>query len=313
MKVIAVVGATGAQGGGLARAILGDPAGEFAVRALTRDPGSERAKELAALGAEVVEADLDAPAGLLRAFEGAHGAYVMTNFWEPRTPEQQQARTPAEMELAQAANAARAAGEAGLRHVIWSTLADTRPYFPPGDAYRVPHADSKADGDRFFAASGVPTTYLRASVYYEAFTSLFAPSRNERGELVLALGFGSARVPAQAAEDVGRTAYGIFREGTAMAGEVVSVAGSTLTGAQYAEALTTALGEPVTYQPISPEAIRASGAPGAEEVANMLTYFAAAEQDLLGTIDDALLRRLNPGLLSFPAWLENHKEAFSRI
>ena len=75
-KVIAVVGATGAQGGGLARAILADPDGGFAARAITRDPESEKARELAALGAEVVAADVDDEASLERAFAGAHGAFA---------------------------------------------------------------------------------------------------------------------------------------------------------------------------------------------------------------------------------------------
>jgi uncharacterized protein YbjT (DUF2867 family) len=219
--VIAVVGATGAQGGGLVRAILADPDGRFTARALTRDRNSQRARELAALGADVVEADLDDETSLRAAFDGAHGAYVVTNFWAQRTPEQVAARSASELEQTHAANAARAARDTGLRHVIWSTLADTRPYFAAGDRvapllegkYRVPHCDAKADANRFFLDAGVPTTFQQANVYYEAFLGVFAPRRDENGNLVLALGFGDARVPSQAREDIGRTAYGIFREG----------------------------------------------------------------------------------------------------
>ncbi|GGL20788.1 nucleotide-diphosphate-sugar epimerase [Sphaerisporangium melleum] len=312
-KIIAVVGATGAQGGGLVRAISADPSGGFSARALTRDAGSERAKELAALGAEVVEADLDDETALRGAFDGAHGAFVVTNFWEPRTEEDQRRRSASQRELSQAANAARAAKEAGTRHVIWSTLPDTRPYFPAGDqqaatfdgGYKVPHADGKAEANRFFAESGVPTTYLQANVYYEAFLdpSLFGPRRDEQGRLVLAPGFADARVAAHAAEDLGRTAYGIFRKGEAMAGRAVSVAGSILTGAQYAEALTKALGEPVAYLPTGPDTVRAAGFPGAEEVANMLAYFVAAESDIARLVDEDLLHELNPRLQSFDTWL----------
>src|SRR5581483_1432369 len=81
-KIIAVLGSTGAQGGGLVRAILADPEGEFAARALTRDPAKEQAQALAAAGAEVVQADLDDEASLCRAFEAAYGVYAVTNFWE---------------------------------------------------------------------------------------------------------------------------------------------------------------------------------------------------------------------------------------
>src|ERR1039457_2286267 len=80
-KVIAVVGATGAQGGGLVRAILNDPNGGFAARVLTRDVNGAKAKEFAKLGAEVVAADVDDAASLEKAFEGAYGAYCVTFFW----------------------------------------------------------------------------------------------------------------------------------------------------------------------------------------------------------------------------------------
>ena len=151
-KIIAVVGATGSQGGGLVRAILADPEGRFTARALTRNADSGKARELASQGVEVVEADLDDEASVHKAFDGAYGAFVVTNFWAQRTPEQEKARTRAEMELAQAATGARAAKDTGLRHVVWSTLEDTRPHFERlgidiptvFDSYKVPHFDAKA-------------------------------------------------------------------------------------------------------------------------------------------------------------------------
>src|SRR5580658_4926536 len=88
-KIIAVTGATGAQGGGLIRTILAHPEGGFSARAITRDPDSEKAKALAALGAEVVKADLDGEASLEAAFAGAYGAYCVTNFWEHFSPEKE--------------------------------------------------------------------------------------------------------------------------------------------------------------------------------------------------------------------------------
>src|SRR5574338_599440 len=149
-KVIAVVGATGAQGGGLARAILADPDGGFACRAITRDPGKDAAKALARDGAEVVRADLDDVDSLKKACAGAHGVFSVTNFWE---------HLSAEKEKTQACNMADAAKAAGPRHVIWSTLEDTRKLMSPSDArmpmlqgkYRVPHFDAKAEADACFA------------------------------------------------------------------------------------------------------------------------------------------------------------------
>src|SRR5438477_4398668 len=112
-KIIAVTGATGAQGGGLARAILADPSGGFTLRAITRNPDSDNAKALAAAGAEVVRADLDDEASLTAAFQGAYGAYCLTNFWE---------HFSGEKEEEQGANLARAAKAAGIQHAIWSTF-----------------------------------------------------------------------------------------------------------------------------------------------------------------------------------------------
>ena len=151
-KVIAVTGATGAQGGGLVRAILADPDGGFAVRALTRDANSDSAKQLAAAGAEVVAADLDDEASIERAFTGAYGAFCVTFFWAHFSPEK---------ELAQAGAMARAARNAGLKHVIWSTLEDSRRWVPVSDdrmptlmeKYKVPHFDAAAKPTRSSAIS----------------------------------------------------------------------------------------------------------------------------------------------------------------
>ncbi|MEJ2703088.1 MAG: NmrA family NAD(P)-binding protein, partial [Sedimentisphaerales bacterium] len=123
-KIIVVVGATGSQGGGLARAILNDSNGQYCARALTRNPHSDKAEELARLGAEIVKADLDDVESLKRAFRGAYGAYCVTNYWEHFSPEK---------EIAQAGNMAEAARDAALEHVIWSTLEDTRNWVPLND------------------------------------------------------------------------------------------------------------------------------------------------------------------------------------
>ncbi|MDH3237281.1 MAG: NmrA family NAD(P)-binding protein, partial [Deltaproteobacteria bacterium] len=161
-RIIAVVGATGAQGSGLCRAILNDRSGEFRVRALTRNPGSDKAKELARLGAEVVAADVDDGKSLEKAFRGAYGAFCVTFFWEHFSPEK---------EYAHASAMARAAKRAGVKHVIWSTLEDTRKWVPLSDdrmptlmgKYKVPHFDAKGEADRVFTDLGLPVTFLPTS------------------------------------------------------------------------------------------------------------------------------------------------------
>jgi uncharacterized protein YbjT (DUF2867 family) len=170
-KIIAVVGATGAQGGGLVRAILSDVNSGFTARALTRNVNSDKATELSKLGVDVVAADLDEIESLKRAFAGAYGAFCVTNFWEHFSPEK---------ELAQATNMARAAKEAGLEHVIWSTLEDTRQWVPLSDnrmptlmgKYKVPHFDAKGEANHLFTDMGVPTTFLLTSFYWDNFIHL---------------------------------------------------------------------------------------------------------------------------------------------
>jgi uncharacterized protein YbjT (DUF2867 family) len=310
-KVIAVVGATGAQGGGLARAILADAGGAFAVRALTRNPASDQARELAALGADVVEADIRDEARLREAFDGAYGAYLVTNFWDHMSPEQ---------EKQDAATMVRAVKNAGLRHVIWSTLDDTREHIPLDDErmptlmdqYKVPHFDAKAEADRFFIDAGVPATFLRTTFYWEALLGPMAPTRAEDGRVVLALPIADNKLAGIASEDIGKTAYGIFKRGGEFVGRTVSIAGEHLTGAEMAAHLSKALGEEVTYVPVPFDAMRAQPWPGAAEVGNMFQFYAQVPQ-FVADRDLDVVRGLNPDLQDFERWLAAHKTAFPGI
>lgn len=302
-KIIAVVGATGAQGGGLARAILSDPESGFAVRALTREPTKDRAQALAAQGAEVVAADLDDPASLHRAFAGAYGAYCVTNFWEHLSPER---------EKAQARNLADAAHAAGLSHTIWSTFEDTRRWVPLDDdrmptlrgRYKVPHYDGKGEADSYFA--GTPTTWLLTSFYWENFIYLGIGPRLEHGELVLTLPLGEAKLPGIASEDIGRCAYGIFQQ--ELVDRTVGVAGGHLTGADLAAAFSRALGRPVTYRAIEPEVYRGFDFPGADEMGNMFQFIRDFNDEYCRARDLDFTRTLNPRLQTFDQWLATNRD-----
>jgi uncharacterized protein YbjT (DUF2867 family) len=309
-KLIAVVGATGSQGGGLVRAILDDPNHEFRVRALTRSAGSEKARELADAGAEVVEADLDDGPSMRRAFDGADGAFVVTNYWAQRTPEEEAARTRAAMELAQADTAALAAKQAGVDHVIWSALEDTREFFgnnrsvPDVDGtYKVPHFDAKGEADAMFREYDVPTTFLRTTFFFEGFAGGLGPVRGDDGTLVLTLPMADQSMSGIAVDDIGRTALGVFRRGPELVGATVSIAGDHLTGEQYAAALGDAIGEEVLYRPLGWDQFRAQGFPGAVEMGNMFQYYAQNSARFVGDRDLSAVRGLNPGLLSFRDWL----------
>lgn len=302
-KIIAVAGATGAQGGGLVRAILADPAGGFAVRALTRDPSSPAARALAAAGAEVVAADLADPASVVRAFEGAYGAYCVTFFWNHMSPERERAEARA---LADAARAAR------LQHVVWSTLEDTRRYMDLDDPrmptlmgrYKVPHFDVKGEADAYFRDSGVPTTCLLTSFYWDNLIHFgMGPKAGPDGRLVFALPMGERRLPGIAAEDIGRCAYGLFMRPGLHAGRTVGIAGEHLSGREMAAALSQALGREVVHQHVPFEAYRGLGFPGADDLGNMFQFNHDFADDFCEARSVEFSRSINPGLQDFAAWL----------
>ena len=306
-KIIAVVGATGAQGGGLVHAILRDPGSGFTARALTRKVGSDKAKELAKLGAEVVEADLDDIESLKRAFDGAYGAFLVTNYWELFSPEK---------ELAQAKNMAQAAKHANLQHVIWSTLEDTRKWIPLSDnrmptlmgKYKVPHFDAKGEADHLFADVGVPTTLLLTSFYWENLIYFGAgPKKGPDGKLAITYPMGDKKLPGIAAEDIGKCALTIFKKGPEFIGKTVAIAGEHLTGAQMAAALTKALGQEVRYNDVPPEVYRNFGFPGADDLGNMFQFKRDFQEAFCGPRNPAVARALNPSLQTFEKWLANNK------
>lgn len=301
-KIIAVVGATGTQGGGLVRAILAHPEGPFVARAVTRDPRSERALALARAGAEVVEGDVDDPASLERAFAGVHGAFCVTPFWAHLSPER---------EMKQAENMALAAKAAGVQHVIWSTLEDARRWVPLDDdrmptlmgRYKVPHYDAKAEADRFFSELGVPTTFLLTSFYWENLIHFgMGPRRAPDGTLTVTLPLGDAKLPGIAGEDIGRCAYGVFASGPETIGRRIGVAGEHVTGERMASTLAATLGEPVRYEPMSPAQYRELGFPGADDLGNMFQWQREFEADYCAPRSIEETRALNPELMSFRDW-----------
>lgn len=308
-RIIAVAGATGAQGGGLVRAILADKSSGFTARALTRDPTSDKAKALADLGAEVVQADLHDPASVRRVFDGAYGAFCVTFFWAHMSPD---------TELQEARSMAEAAKAARLQHVIWSTLEDTRKSVPLSDnrmptlmgKYKVPHFDAKGEADALFEASGVPVTYLIASFYWENFIYFgLNPRKGSDGKLALSLPMAGKRLSGIAAEDIGKTAYGIFKKGpAAMGGKRIGIAGEHLTGAEMAAKMSKALGREVTYNAVPFDVFRGLGFPGAEDVGNMFQFYAEFEEQLVATRDVPKTRALNPELQTFDQWLARNKD-----
>jgi len=308
-KIIAVLGATGAQGSGLIRAILNDPSSGFAARVLTRDVNGIKAKDFARLGAEVVAVDVDSPESLKSAFAGAYGAYCVTFFWEHFSPEK---------EMAEAKAMAEAAKATGLRHVIWSTLEDTRLWVPLNDnrmptlqgKYKVPHFDGKGEANHFFTDAGVPTTFLLTSFYWDNFIHFgMGPKKGPDGTLAITLPMGDKKLPGIAAEDIGKCAYGIFRRGNEFIGKTPAISGENLTGTQMAAVFTEVLGREVRYDSVPPEVYRGFGFPGADDLGNMFQFKRDFEDYFSGVRSPNFTRSLNPSLQNFKTWLTQNKNA----
>jgi uncharacterized protein YbjT (DUF2867 family) len=306
-KIIAVLGATGAQGGGMARAILADPNTGFAVRALTRDANSEKAKALAREGAEVVATDVDDPESLKKAFAGAYGAFCVTFYWAHFSPEK---------ELTEAKSMAEAAKQAGLKHVIWSTLEDTRQWVPLDDKrmptlmgkYKVPHFDAKGEANQVFTSLDLPVTLLLTSFYWDNFIHFgMGPKKGPDGKLAIAFPLADKKLPGIAAEDIGKCAYGIFRRGDEFIRKTVGISGEQLTGAQMAAAMSKALGQEVRYNAVTPDQYRAFGFPGADDLGNMFQFKREFNEYFCGVRNPDFARGLNPELQTFDAWLAKNK------
>jgi len=310
-KIIAILGATGAQGGGLLRAILRDDKSEFTVRALTRNKDSEKAKALAAEGIEVVEADVDSKESLVKAFSGAYGVFGVTFFWE---------HFSGEKEENQAKNIALASKEAGVKHVIWSTLEDTRNWISLSDErmptlqgkYKVPHFDAKGVANAFFAEAGVPVTCLNTSFYWENFIYFgLGPQKNADGKLGITFPMGDKKLPGIASEDIGKSAYSIYKAGNKYIGKTLAIAGENLTGQQMANGFSSIYGQEVVYNDVPADVYRSFGFPGADEMGNMFQFKRDFNEDYCNARNIGETRSLNPELQSFETWLERNKEKFN--
>jgi len=302
--IITVIGATGAQGGALVRAILADPARRFRARAITRKPTSDRARALADAGAEVVGGDADYPTALEAAFAGADAAFLVTNFWE---------HFSAEREVTQARNMAEAAKRAGVGHVIWSTLEDTRRWVPLDDDrmptlhghYKVPHFDGKGEADAIFREIGLPTTFLLTSFYWENFIHFGSgPQRMPDGTLALLNTMGERKLPGIAVEDIGKCAFGILAAGDRYRDATVGIAGEHLTGAEMAAALSEACGQAIACCAMADDAYRALGFPGADDLGNMFQVKREFNDDFVRPRSVEESRKLNPEIQDFRTWLQ---------
>lgn len=267
---IAVLGATGQQGGAVVHSLVSR--GKSVV-AITRNTDSDRAKELSKLEkVEVRKADLEDVASLEAAFAGCDGAFVLANFWEGMDVTK---------EMRHYKNAAEALKKVGsMKHIVFSTLEDTASHASMAEckvllehesgAMKVPHFDGKNRSHKFF--DGLPITFLVTSCYIENFTSFFSLSRQEDGSYMFTLPLKDVAIAWTILEDVGNMAAGIF-EHPELVGKTVGSASAYLTGKQLAEAMSSATGKTVKYNEVSWETFAGFGFPGAHELGQMFKFF----------------------------------------
>lgn len=296
-RTIVVVGATGAQGGGVARRLLEE--GRFAVRALTRHPDSDRAAALRAAGAEVVAGDLSDPESLRAALRGCYGVFGVTNFWEHFGGEAEQGRNLIDA----------VAATEGIEHFVFSTLPSAKKI--SGGELDVPHFDIKAELEDYARQKGLPATFVHVAFYYENFLSFFPPQKQEDGTLSFGFPQGDTPLAAVSVEDTGGVVSAIFDKPDEHRGKVVGVVGDDLPPAEYAAALTRVLGKKVVYNHVPREVFAAFGFPGADDLASMFDFNRRFIPNRQAELAES--RRLNPGMQTFEAWLNKNKDQFAAI
>jgi uncharacterized protein YbjT (DUF2867 family) len=256
-KLIAVVGATGHQGGAVVRAL--QASGQFKVRALTRNPAKHPQ-----LADEVVLADLNRPETLNAAFAGAHGVFLVTNAWEQGTEERKQA-----------AAAVQAAKDAGVQHFIWSTLPNVETI--SRGKIDVPHFTDKAKSDRIVSEAGFAHhTFVIAPFFYQNLLGVMAPQKQADGAAGWALPLDPEKRVIHMGDvtELGQIVAGAFAQPElAGHGEYLPLVGDFLSFNEVIAALNRQ-GHKFSFKQV-PKEVFAGWFPGAKDIAEMLAYFQA--------------------------------------
>jgi uncharacterized protein YbjT (DUF2867 family) len=291
MRTILVTGATGAQGGSVARHLLAD--GGWKIRAFTRKPDSDAARALANAGAEVVEGDLADRGSIVRGLDGCEGLYGVTSFWEHFEHEAEHGR-----------NIVDAAAEAGTPDIIIHSLPDISA-LTDGEL-SVPHFDLKAQVERYARARLPQAAYLHIAFYYDNFTSFFPPRRQDDGTYVCGFPQGDTSLAGVAAEDVGGVVLGMLADLDRFRGDVAWAVGDDLPMTRYAEIMSDVLDLPVVYQHIPRETFAAFGFPGADDLAQMFDFYRRFVPSRKPEIEQS--RELFPAIQDFETWARRHRE-----
>ncbi len=293
-KIILVTGATGRQGGSVAKTLL--QTDQYTVRVLTRNPLSPAAIALQNAGAELVKGDLRNPESLKNALSGCYGVFGVTNFWEHF-----------EGEFEQGKNLIDAVYNSDIQHFVFSSLPDYNAL--SGGKYPTPHCDIKARLEEYAKSLGLPATFIQVPFYYENFISFLQQS--EEGYFYFGFPQGDTKLSTYDVADTGPAVMAFFEHPDAYIGRTVVIVGEDRTCNEYAAIMTKVLGVDVRYQYIPHGIYAALGFPGAEEAANMFEV-----QRLYVTNRQIALTesyKINPAMQPFEQWLQNNKEKFSLV
>jgi uncharacterized protein YbjT (DUF2867 family) len=292
-KTILVTGATGAQGGSVARHLL--KSGEFRVRCLTRNAQSAKAAALTQAGGELVQGDLADRNSVERALENCWGCFGVTNFWEHFERERDLGRS-----LIEAVKAAR------VEHFVLSTLPSAKRL--SHGAIAVPHFDIKAELEQYARDLRLGATFTHAAFYFENFLGYFPPQQQADGTLAFGFPQGDTKLAGVAVDDIGGVIAAIFRRREEFRDRVVGIVGDDLSGQKYAEIMTRVLGRKVVYNYIPREVYASFGFPGAQELADMFELNRLHIPERSAELAES--RALYPGMHSFEAWMELNKQNF---
>lgn len=289
-KTILVFGATGAQGGSVARNLLSR--GRFGVRAFTRKPDSPAAQALRDLGAEVAQGNLDDRASIDAALAGCYGAFGVTNFWEHFAKEAEEGR-----------NLVDAVAAAKIEHFVFSTLVSIEK--ATGGALKSPHFDIKAELEDYARSLGIPSTFVHMPFYFENFLAFFVPRPAGDGTFQFGFPQGDTPLAAMSVDDLGLLVAPIFEQPETTIGKVIEPAADELTAAKYAEIMSRQLGADIRYAYVPREVFAKLGFPGAEDLADMFEFYRLHMPSRARAIEEC--RALAPELQNFETWLSRNE------
>ena len=286
-KLVTVFGATGLQGGTVVNALLSN--GGFNIRAITRNPESDKAKALKAKGVTIMKASLDDPASIAEAVNGSHCVFLVTNYWEYQNKER---------EIKQGKAAADACKKAGVTHLVYSGIELVKEI----TGRDCPHFDGKGEVEKYIDSIGLPNTSIRVSYYYENFISF--RQKNEDGSYTITFPMNGP-MDAVSVHDIGPMVATILSKPDEYIGKKVGVTGDRMSLEEYCEIITKITGITMTYNKMANEDY-AQLFKGSDDLAAMFHFYEFGNPDR----NLSLTKTLNPNTKSFTEWVTENKASF---